>query len=179
MRRSLIVLLTLPLVMCSGIDNFQVDQKSQAFIPGATALEQLLGNVSFAGFDNFDITQNAELKNQGVTKNQIDSVKLSRVTMTVVEPASGQDFTFVTSLKFFVEAPGLPRALIAKGGPFPAGALTVELDLEDVELKPYATAESMNITTESNGEKPGQDTTVEAVILLDVDVNVGGAICGG
>jgi hypothetical protein len=139
----------------------------------------LLGTISFAGFDNFDITQNASLKNQGVSKDQIDSAKMFKVEMKVISPASGQDFTFINSLKFFVEAPGLPRALLASGGPFPANATTVELDLEDVELKPYVTAESMDITTESSGQKPRQDTTIEATIGLDVDVNVGGAICGG
>lgn len=179
MRRASILLACLPLVMCSDLDNFQIEQKSSAQIPGQTPLEQLLGSVSFAGFDNFDITQNAELKNQGVTKDQIDSVKLSRVTMTVRSPESGQDFTFITSLRFFVESPGLPRALIATGGPFPANAQVVELDLEDVELAPYAAADTMNITTESTGQKPRQDTTIEAAIGLDVDVNVGGAICGG
>lgn len=179
MKRSIFFCACLALATCDSLDNFDVEQKSRASIPGQTPLEMLLGSVSFTGFDNFDITQNAELKNQGVTKNQIDSVRLSRVTLTVVDPASGQDFMFISSLSFFVEAPGLPRVRIATGGPFPAGANMVELNVDDVELAPYATAASMNITTESSGQKPQQDTTVEATIGLDVDANLGGAICGG
>jgi hypothetical protein len=178
MKRLHIALVCLPLVTCSGIDNFQIDEKSSTTIPGATLIEQLV-NVGFAGFGNIDITQNTSLKNQGVTKDQIDSVKLSHVTMRITNPPSGQDFTFMSSLKFFVEAPGVQRALIAQGGPFPEGALTVDLQIEDVELAPYAAAERMTITTEANGQRPRQDTTIEATMGLDVDVNIGGAICGG
>jgi hypothetical protein len=178
MKRAVAFALLFACTTCDGIDNFQVDETSRALIPGATIVDELT-ELPFGSFGDIDLSQNTELKNQGATKDNIDSVKISVLELTVIDPASGQDFTFLTSLKFFVEAPGLPRALIASGGPFPEGASKVELTLEDVELKPYATAESMSITTESNGRRPRQDTTVDAAISLDVDVNVGGALCGG
>lgn len=178
MKRAVAFSLLFACTTCDGIDNFQVDETSRAVIPGATLLEQLT-SVPFAGFGNIDLSQNTDLKNQGATKDNIDSVKISALSMTVVAPASGQDFTFLTSLKFYVESPGQPRLLIASGGPFPEGASKVELTLEDVDLKPYATAETMSITTEANGRRPPQETTVDAAISLDVDVNVGGALCGG
>src|SRR5687767_12227375 len=111
----------LSLTFCSGVDNFQIDEKSTAVIPGATVVETLV-DIPFAGFGDIDLTQNETLKNRGATKDQIDSVKVTRLTLTVTAPESGQDFRFLQSLKFFVESPGVPRALIASGGPFPEGA---------------------------------------------------------
>jgi hypothetical protein len=165
-------------VTCHGLDRFTVTESTRSEIMGGGLVEQLLPALGL-GFANFDITQNQTLQNQGVTKNQIDSVKMTRLTLTIIDPPSGQDFRFLDGLTFFVSAPGLERAMIASGGPFPSDARTVELTVEDVELAPYVVADRMDITTEARGRRPRQTTTVEATIVLDVDVNIGGAVCGG
>ena len=165
-------------ITCGKLDTFDISQKSSASIQGASILEQLVGDIGFGGFLNMDISQNEELKNQGVKKNQIDSVHLKTVTLTITDPPSGRDFTFVESLKFYVESEGLERKLIASGGPFESGLTTVGLNIEDVELSSYAAAPSMNITTEATGRRPSQNTTIEATLALTVDVNVSGALCG-
>jgi hypothetical protein len=165
------------LATCSGLDNFEISEKSQSMIPGKSALQTVLGNIGFGQFADLDITQNATLKNQGVTKNQIDSVRMTRLVLTIKAPP-GEDFTFLNTLEFFVASDGLEKKRIAHGGSFPVGSSTVELEVDDVDLKPYVVAPSMDITTEANGQPPDQDTTVEAEIVLDVDVDVGGAVCG-
>ena len=174
--RILVVLAALG--ACGGLDTFDIAESSAATIQGASILEQIVGDVGFGGFLNMDISQSEEFKNQGVEKNQIDSVRLKTLTLTITNPPSGQDFTFLESLKFYAEAEGLARTLIATGGPFAAGSSSVGLDVEDVELAPYASAPSMNVTTEATGRRPGQDTTVDAAIVLTVDANVSGAVCG-
>jgi hypothetical protein len=171
--------LVLTLLACGGLDTFDIEESSTTVVEGGNILQQLVGNLGFSGFTAMDITANEKLKNQGVERQDIDSVKLSSVTLEIVSPASGQDFTFLDSIEFFVEAPGLTRKRIASGASFQAGLRTVGLDIDDVELADYASAESMSITTNATGNQPQQDTTIKATVKLEVDVNVDGALCGG
>jgi hypothetical protein len=165
------------LATCGGLDTFSITETQRTVIQGSP-LPDVLGLVTFTGFNQMDISSNEELQNQGVERHQIDSVRLTRLTMQLVEPGPNQDFTFIDSIAFFVESAGLEKKRIASGGPFPADATSVELALDDVDLGPYAAAESMSITTEAEGEAPPENRTIEATIALDVDVNVEGALCG-
>lgn len=167
----------LVLIACGSLSRISVSQNATATIPGATLLEQLAGDLSFGGLGSFDISQSAEFKNQGVKKEQINSVTLKALTLTVTSPSNG-DFTFLEKLSFFVEAPGVEKKEIAKGGPFTVGQKTVSLTVLDVELAPYATAASMTFTTAATGKKPSNTTTIDAKVTLDADVNIGGLICG-
>ncbi len=175
-RKVVIVLLMGLLVTCGGLTKVSATQTATATIPGGSVLDLLTGDIGFGNLGNFDITQSQEFKNQGVKREQINSVKLR--TLTITAPANGQDFTFLQSLAFFVEAPGVPKKEIAHGGPFAIGAKEISLTVLDVELAPYATAASMTFTTTANGKKPKVDTTIEAKVILDADVNVAGVLCG-
>lgn len=177
-RTSLFVFFLPIAITCGGLDNFVIEERSRAVIQSGSLLEQFVGAAGFDDFATVDITQNQSLQNQGVERHQIDSVKILMLTMTIVDPP-GSDFTFIDSMEFFVEADGLPKVSIATGGPFPAGEATVELTIPDQDLADYAASESMTITTEARGRRPEQDTTIDANIMLDVDVNVEGAACGG
>ncbi len=154
-------------------------QTASATIPGASLLEQLTGAFNFGNLGNFDISQSQEFKNQGITKAQINSVKLKTLTLRITAPASGQDFTFLQSLTFFIEAPGVEKKEVAHGGPFAANAKEISLTVNDLELAPYATASAMTFTTTAVGRKPNSDTTLEAKVVLDADVNLAGVISGG
>jgi hypothetical protein len=177
-RNVVVFLLISVLVTCGGLTRVSATQTATATIPGGSLLDVVTGDLGFGNLGNFDISQSQEFKNQGIKREQINSVKLKSLTLTITSPANGQDFTFLQSLAFFVEAPGVEKKEIARGGPFTAGAKEVSLTLLDVELAPYATATSMTFTTTANGKKPGSTTTVEAKVILDADVNVAGVICG-
>jgi hypothetical protein len=171
-------LLLIGLITCGGLTHITVSQTASATIPGASLLESLVGDVGFGGFANFDITQSQELKNQGVKREQIDSVKIQSLTLEITAPPSGQDFTFLESIAFFVDAPGQPQKQVAHGGPFTAGATSISMTIDDVELAPYATATSMTFTSKVTGKKPKTETVVLAKVILGADVNIGGLICG-
>lgn len=161
-----------------GIDTFEVTQDSTATIPQGSILEQLLGDIGFGDLIAFDISQTQEFKNQGAKKSEIDSVHLTLLRLEIVDPPTGEDFTFLDSLDFYVEAEGLPKVRIASGGPFTAGDTVVDLVLDDVDLAPYATAPSMDITTDASGHRPDTDITIQGTIKFVVDVNVSGVVCG-
>jgi len=160
----------------SDIDNVEVEQDGRAQIPAGSVIDQLLGDLAFDGFDDIDVSQSQELENQGYTEDQIDSVHLETLTLTVSAPAGG-NLDFLESIAFFVEAEGEERVEIARLEPVPEGVTEVDVPVADVELLPYVVAESMTVTAEAMGSAPDDDTTVDAHLVFDVDVNVSGAAC--
>ena len=172
-------LLFIILTGCGGLTRFTVTQSATATIPGATLLEMLVGDVGFGSLVSFDITQSQELKNQGVKREQINSVKLQTLTLDITSPMSGQDFTFLDSIRFVVDAAGQPQKQVAHGGPFAQGAKSISLTIDDVELAPYATAPSMTFSTAVKGRRPASETKITAKVVLGVDVNVAGLLGGG
>lgn len=159
--------------MCR-LDHIDVTAGGQAAISHATLVDTLLGNLSFAGFDKVDFAE--EFQNQGVSKGQVDSVRLQTFTLTVEAPAGGS-FDFLTSVAFFAEADGVDKVEIASMSEIPKGMKVLHLVVNaDAELEPFVVAPSMRITSEVQGSRPSEDTTVSAEVVLDVDVHIPG--CG-
>lgn len=174
-RQPLLLLVLLSVfVTCSGLDNIDVSAEGETTIPGSP-LGGLLGSLSFLGFEGIDISESQEFQNQGYTKDQIDSVRVKVFTLSVTSPDDG-NFDFLSKVSFFAESPGLPRVEIAQLDPIPDGQEVLEMVLLDVELREYAVAETMTITTTATGTSPTNDTTIKAVVLLDIDVDVGGSL---
>jgi hypothetical protein len=173
-RRTLLGTLTLGmLACCSDVDNFDVPVDAEATIPAASVLDQILDPLSFGALESIDFTQ--ELKNQGVTKADVDSVHLKSFSLTVKIPA-GQTFDFMDSIAFSVETEGQPQALVAKLDSVPKGTTKIELTVETgLELAPYVVAPSMRMTTSVKGKRPMQETTISAHLVFDLDVNVTGS----
>lgn len=162
------------LVTCSGLDNIEVEATGTTVVPEASILDEVLGQLSFAGFDSFDISQSQEFRNQGYSKDQVDSVRLERFSLTVRDPDDG-NFDFLDRIAFTVTAEGLPPVEIASLDPVPVGASRIELDVvAGVELQPYVLAPSLTIETTASGRRPAVETTVDASVVFDIDVNVSG-----
>ena len=165
-------------ITCGPIDVISIEETSTTTIEKASIFEQLLGDIGFGAFLNLKIIDNTELQNQGVEPHQIDSVYATQLTLTILEPEAGQDFSFIESLEFFVSSDGLEKVRIASLDGIPDGATVIELVLDPVDLAPYAAADSMTVTSYVDGQRPEYDTLIEAKMTLDVDINVGGLICG-
>lgn len=171
----MVALVVLVLGTCSSLDNIEVPVTAEATIPRRSVLDELLGNLSFAGFDGFDISQSQQFENQGYSRDQVDSVRMLEMTLAIRAPA-GANFDFLDAIRFYAEAPGQPRVLVAELDPVPDGATELTLVVDSsVELQPYVVAPSMTLTTEAEGLRPPEETMVEAEAIFDVDVNVTGA----
>lgn len=174
MRLDRFTALAVVCLACSGIDNVEVEARGQTTVPMGTVVDQLLGDLAFLGFEGFDISESQEFRNAGYDKSQIDSVRVTSFTLSIASPEDG-NFDFLERLAFFAEAEGLPRVEIARLDPVPPGSNVLELELTGVDLREYAAAETMTITTEATGVRPDTETVVDARVVLDVDVNVSGA----
>jgi hypothetical protein len=173
MRNHLIFGLALSACSC-GLDVFDVTVKGSTTVETGSLLEQLVSLPAFSGFNSFDLAQTSEFQNQGVKREQIDSVKMKSFTLSVKSPA-GATLDFIDQVSFFAETSGVAKKRVAHKV-IADGQSTVSLDLDAVELEPYVTAASMQITTEVSGKRPPVETTVEAVLVFTVDVDVAGAV---
>ena len=138
-------------------------------------LGEVLGPLAFTGFEGIDVSESQDFRNQGYTKNEMDSVRLSSIALSISAPDDG-NFDFFTRLSFFAEADGLPKVEVARLDPIPKGSQSIDMDILDVELVDYASADSMTITSTATGTSPSQNTIIDARVVLDIDVNIDGAL---
>jgi hypothetical protein len=159
-------------VACSGIDNVDVESKAKAVIPKGTLVDQLIDTLDLDAFQSVDFSN--ELANQGVSKSDVDSVRLTSFTLQIDAPP-GQTFDFLDTIAFFAASDGLSEVRIAHLDVVPKGAtkLTLEADA-GIELKPYVVAPKMRIRGQVKGTRPPQETTISARVVLDVDVSISG-----
>lgn len=160
------------LTTCDNLDNFEVAVGGKGTVPKGTIIDELLSTLALDGFQSIDLSN--ELKNQGVTKDDVDSVRLISLTLRIEGPPEA-NFDFLSSVTFYAETEGAPKAVVATADAVPPGAKEIVFKVNaDIELKPYVIAPSMRLTAEVNGKRPPQDTMVAAEVVLDVDVTVPG-----
>lgn len=178
MRSALVAAAMVLLGACSsdGIDTFRITESATTTVPKGTLLEELVGNFGFDGFTDLDLTTNQTLQNQGVKRSQIDSVRLTKLTLEITSPADGQTFDFLSKIEFFVQADGVAKKRLASKDPIDGSVKSFACDLDGLELAPYVAAPSMDITTAATGKRPKNETTIKATMELLVDVNVSGLL---
>jgi hypothetical protein len=156
---------------------FTVEVKGETTVAGDPSPVPAVLNAfpSIGSFTDVDFQQSQDFKNQGVSPNQIQSVKPDAISLKIVSPES-QDFTFLETLQFYAQT-GDQEVLVAQKtgidklglkGPNPV----LELDVTNAELKPFITAPSTSIVVRGRGRQPPQDTRLEATVGLKVTVNL-------
>lgn len=163
--RTLAAVFLVALAGCGPL-RFDVEVEADTTIESGGLLGGLL-STPFAGFASFDITSSQEFRNQGVSRDQVESVRLTALELSVREPA-GATFDFLDGIEFFVEAEGLERRRVASLSPVARGQTALVLELDDVELAPYVAAPSLSLTARAQGRPPAQDTKVHARAVFEV-----------
>src|SRR3954451_12423 len=99
MRLCLLALAAL-LVACQP-NVFHTEVKGTSTISGDPSPVAGLLNAfpGVSNFSNIDFNQNQDFKNQGVSKDQVQSVKIDSVKLKITSP-NNQDFSFLSSMKF-------------------------------------------------------------------------------
>src|SRR5688500_5224850 len=91
MRRMALAALTMSVGLgagvlgCSQLLTFPVDVTGEATVPG-DPLAGFLGSVAFPELTTFDISESTEFENQGVAKEDVDSVILTGLSLKVLSP---------------------------------------------------------------------------------------------
>jgi hypothetical protein len=160
-----------------GANVFPVEVTGESTIRGdpTPLVPDLLGAFNIGSFSNIDFNQTQEFQNQGVTKDQVESVKTDYIQLKIVSPDT-QDFSFLESLQFFAQV-GDQEVLVAEKMGIDQLDLrppnpVLELDVTDAELQPFVVAPAMSIVVRGKGRLPPQETRLEARVGLDVTVKV-------
>lgn len=178
MRAALLFLAwaSLGLIACAPA-SFDTELKGETTVPagppdGSTVLNAFPAIASFAGLD---FNQSQDFKNQGITKDEVSSVHARSVELRLLGPAD-TDFGFLDTLEFFAKA-GDQEARFARKQDISRLGLqapnpVLKMDVEDEELQPFVAAPSMSIIVRGKGRMPGQEVRVQAVVSLNVQVDV-------
>lgn len=172
---SLASLAALLLCACGPV-VIKTQLNSSTQIEGA---DPILGQLleAFPGFDQFakiDFDSIQELKNQGITKDQVDSVKITGVTLTISSPDT-EDFDFLDELTFSARAgsriiPVAAKKDISKLG-LAAPNPTLTLDVTGEELIDVVSAPSMSIEVNGRGRAPTKDVRIDAAIKVRIEAS--------
>ena len=172
-------------------DQFQVEHSESVDVGGGPALPALTADGLNPSMLGGGLTQDfsSTLQNSGAQKGDVNSVMLTRLHLEVTAPlrngAPLQDLRFLDSLSMSIKAAGLPEVTVAQslapstGAQSPSfgmGVFSVDIPVLGVELKDYATADSMDarVQVTANG-RPGLSCTVKITTTLDVKLNPVGA----
>ncbi len=159
---------------CGHLDEVDVTRSGSATVIGAPGGAALPAGA-MASFP-VSIGRDA-LAEQGLDPGDVDSARLVALRLEVTAGTSLE--AWLDEVAIWVEAPGLPRVLVAqKRGirALPAGTAAVDLDVQGADLKPYVLADTTTVVAEGAGVQPPVDTTVKATMTLRVDVNVTGLL---
>lgn len=168
---SVLPLLGLALAACGGLDQVDVPLSYEVTLPSG-----LTGVQGLPATSGGEVAQT--IANQGVKPGDVDSARLTALTLTHRSPQcegfAGCDLSFVTAVEVRVSAPGQPDVVVGRTGP-PGAVRRVELDREDVELAPYVSASEMTVTVQVTIDpnvRPARAVVLGLDANLKVDVNV-------
>ena len=174
--RTVVLVPALMALSACGANVFPVEVSGETTIAGdPSPFSALLGAFNIGSFANIDFNQTQEFQNQGVTKDQVESVKTDYIRLKIISPET-QDFSFLENLQFYARAGDQEVLVASKSGIDKLGLKApnpvLELDVTDAELQPFVTAPSMSIIVRGKGRMPPQDTRLEANVGLNVTVKV-------
>lgn len=174
-RHLLPALAVFSLFACTAtLLTIEVRDVAETTVARGTLVEEFVGDMGFGDFVSMDVTSSSELQNQGVSDGDIRDVRLEEFRLAVVAP-DGADLDFLQEVELYVAAPDLDRVRVAIATDFGPGVTEVMFEIDDVDLTEYVISESMTLETEVTGNRPDEDTDLEAEYALSVGVTGQGA----
>lgn len=174
--------LLLPAWACLGLfactpTAFDAELKGETTVPaGPPGIGSVLNAFpAISSFAGLDFNQSQDFKNQGVTKDEVTSVKARSIELRLLSP-SDADFSFLDTLEFYAKAGDKEERFahkkdISRLGLRPPNPV-LKMEVEDVELQPFIAAPSMSIIVRGKGRMPEQEVRLQAAVVLNVQVDL-------
>jgi len=152
----------------------EVDETQEFDFPPAGSGEEIDKETIEFG-ESFDPLESPELEDYGGTAAAVGEVFLEECGLSVLDGMDNLDF--LSSVAFYVEAPGMSRVLLANKDSIPPGVKRVEMDVKDVDLADYVAAgaliPSMVVSGVDNAAAPTM-ATMEISFSLSMGVSLAG-----
>jgi hypothetical protein len=171
MTRKAAALCVLLAAACGHLDEVDVTRSGTVTVPGGPPDTPIVAGTVAVPL----VIGRQALADEGIDPSDVDSARLVALRVEVLAGTSLE--AWLDRIAFHVEAPGLPRVLVAEKrdiGALPAGTRAIQLTTPGVDLKPYLLASSTTVTADVEGTQPSEDTTLRAAATIRVDVNVSG-----
>lgn len=167
-----LVVLLITFIACDKLDEltmFDLDYTTNITIQSTSIL-----NVPF-DIVTPETTTNSqqEFENNNTNTDLVESVKLTQLTLNLETPDSG-DFDFLNDIAIYINADGQEERLIASRVSIPEdGSRTLELDVEDTELKAYIQGDTYTLRTETTTDQTIEsDHEIEIYTKFRVDAKI-------
>lgn len=166
----------LGLLACSPA-AFDAELKGETTVPaGPPGVTPILNAFpAIASFAGLDFNQNQDFKNQGVSRDQVTSVRARSIELRLLSP-SDADFGFLDTLEFYAKAGDKEERFAHKKDISRLGLRApnpvLKMEVEDVELQPFVAAPSMSIIVRGKGRMPEQEVRLQAAVVLSVQVDL-------
>ncbi len=160
------------LAACHSSQSFRTQIQGQLTIPGnpSGTLDAL---PPISGLANIDFNQNTDMRNVGVTKDQVNSAIADSVQLQITDPST-QDFHFADNLHLFARSGSQEGEVAQKSGiarlNLPPPNPTLGLDTTNAELRLYVAAASMGFLLRGGGTAPPVDTQITVKIGIEIQV---------
>ena len=131
------------LVGCDAVDEltkFDIDYESSVTVPATIGINSPLVISTPAITTNSSST----FENNNTRADLIESIKLKSMTLTLTSP-NGEDFSFLENISLSISADGLSDKVIAGKTTISASAISIDLDVDDVELKEFLKKDKFTI----------------------------------
>lgn len=147
MRRIILVVFAAAMVFSSGCDDLLSDllKFNGEWYPFEFSIEpeDEVGEIEFVS-DEFDANIDSLFEAEGLSRENLKSVKISDAEITVI--TAGYTFDPITSVELIMETPGLGSKTVAWLDTVPRGVTTIELDLSGDDLQEYLMEETFRFT---------------------------------
>ncbi|RYE25813.1 MAG: hypothetical protein EOP51_02805 [Sphingobacteriales bacterium] len=182
MKQTLLFLAAGAVILAScgklgGLGNISQDINSSAEIalPGVPGYDTVLPGGVTAYAPAIDVQTNVQqtLKDNNTSSDKVTSVKLSKMSVSVIEPAN-EPFDYMDTINVYIAADGLEEKLMAHKNGVPKNLTTVDLDCNsDIEIKEYFLKPSLRIRFGGHFiEKPDASTRIKLDFTNKLTANV-------
>lgn len=156
---------------CGDLDTVEHTERRVVQLPAPSGSVANSG-ASFPAIPLYFEHRTALPKKKDLDPDNIDSVKLGSIRVSILNPRPNDNLGFVKDIQVYLRTNDDDQSLVAFGGPYVLSEKTVELRLTDSELKPYIIADQAEIFAIFAGFEPGAqlDLEVEARFLIDINI---------
>lgn len=169
------VVAALSALTCHENTNFHLLEQGSASLAAASPPPVL----DFDGLGSIDVGAHATMARQDLRATNLRRLRPYGVSLSVVQPATGQDLTFLRRVHVTVAAPGHDPVTVATGEAFATGTNGVGLEVQDAELLAQARTNGLQVQLViDDAVAPPQPVALQLSVTLAVEVAQPQGACG-